>query len=83
MRNQLSINRLAWKLLGELCEKQDFYGVNVEKTSVGTIIIDAGIEAEGGFHAGKIIAEICMGGCGKAELSHEGYGGITLPSISV
>jgi len=83
LRNQLSINRLAWKLLGELCEKQDFYRVNVEKTSLGTIITDAGIEAEGGFQAGKIIAEICMGGCGKAELSHEGYGGITLPSISV
>ena len=67
MKNGLSVNELAWKLLEKLCANPDFYRVKVEKTSFGATVVDAGIEAKGGFEAGKIITEICMGGCGKPE----------------
>ena len=83
MENALSVNRLAWKLLERLCENSDFYGVKVEKTSSGATIVDAGIKAKGGFQAGKIITEICMGGCGKAEITYRKYGELELPSIFV
>ena len=83
MKKALSVNRLAWKLLDKLCKNPDFYGVKVEKTDSGTTIVDAGIEAKGGFQAGKIITEICMGGCGKAEIVPRQYGELELPSIFV
>lgn len=83
MKKALSVNRLAWKLLDKLCENPDFYGVKVEKTGSGATIVDAGIEAKGGFQAGKIITEICMGGCGKAEIIPRRYGELELPSIFV
>ena len=83
MKKALSVNRLAWKLLDKLCENPAFYGVNVEKTGSGATIVDAGIEAKGGFQAGKIITEICMGGCGKAEIIPRRYGELELPSIFV
>jgi len=83
VKKALSVNRLAWKLLDKLCENPDFYGVKVEKTGSGTTIVDAGIEAKGGFQAGKIITEICMGGCGKAEIIPRRYGELELPSIFV
>jgi methenyltetrahydromethanopterin cyclohydrolase len=83
MKKALSVNRLAWKLLDRLCENPDFYGVKVEKTGSGTTLVDAGIEAKGGFQAGKIITEICMGGCGKAEIIPRQYGELELPSIFV
>jgi methenyltetrahydromethanopterin cyclohydrolase len=83
LKRALSVNRLAWKLLSELCENSDLYGVKVEKTGSGATIVDAGIEAKGGFQAGKIITEICMGGCGKAEIVHRRYGELELPSIFV
>jgi len=83
VKKALSVNRLAWKLLDKLCENPAFYGVNVEKTGFGTTIVDAGIEAKGGFQAGKIITEICMGGCGKAEIIPRRYGELELPSIFV
>jgi methenyltetrahydromethanopterin cyclohydrolase len=79
----LSVNRLAWKLLEKMCESPDFYAVKIEKTSSGAIIIDAGIKAKGGFQAGKIITEICMGGCGRAEITCRQYGELELPSIFV
>lgn len=83
MKKALSVNRLAWKLLDKLCKSPDFYGVKVEKTGSGATVVDAGIEAKGGFQAGKIITEICMGGCGKAEIIPRRYGELELPSIFV
>ena len=83
MKASLSVNRLAWKLLKKLCENQGYYGVKVEKTKSGATIVDAGINAKGGFQAGKIITEICMGGCGKAHISCRQYGELELPTIFV
>ena len=79
----LSVNRLGWKLLEKLCENPDFYGVKVQKADSGTTIVDAGIKAKGGLQAGRIITEICMGGCGKARITSRKYGKLELPSIFV
>lgn len=83
MKKALSVNRLAWKLLEKLIDDSELYGVKVEKASSGTTIIDAGIKAEGGFEAGKMVTEICMGGCGKTEITCRRYGELELPSIFV
>jgi methenyltetrahydromethanopterin cyclohydrolase len=69
--------------LEKLCEKADFYEVKVERTASGTTVVDAGINAKGGFEAGKIITEICMGGCGKARITNRKYGELELPAIFV
>jgi methenyltetrahydromethanopterin cyclohydrolase len=83
MKKTLSVNRLAWKLLAELIENAELYGVKIEKTDSGTTIIDAGANARGGFEAGRIITEICMGGCAKATITHQKYGDLDLPSIQI
>ncbi|MBS7608352.1 MAG: methenyltetrahydromethanopterin cyclohydrolase [Candidatus Bathyarchaeia archaeon] len=83
MKTNLSVNRLAWKLLEKLCENPEYYGVKVERAKNGALLVDAGIEAKGGFQAGKIITEICMGGCGKARISCRQYGELELPTIFV
>lgn len=83
MEKTLSVNRLAYKLVEKLCENPEFYGVKVEKTDSGATIMDAGINAKGGFQVGKIITEICMGGCGKAQITFMDYGELELPSIFV
>jgi len=77
------VNKLAWKLLEKLVENSELYNVKVEKTDSGTTIIDAGINAKGGFQAGKLITEICMGGCAKAEITYRQYGELALPSIFI
>ncbi|MEM3577491.1 MAG: methenyltetrahydromethanopterin cyclohydrolase [Candidatus Bathyarchaeia archaeon] len=79
----ISVNKLAWKLLEKLCAEPELYGVNVERSASGATIVDAGIKAKGGFKAGKVITEICMGGLAKAELISQRYGELELPSISV
>jgi len=74
---------MAWKLAENLRDNQDFYGVKASKSTSGATIVDAGINAPGGFQAGRIINEICMGGCGKAHIGFKNYGDLELPSITV
>jgi methenyltetrahydromethanopterin cyclohydrolase len=83
MNKTLSVNRMAWKLAEKLLDNQDFYGVKASKTSSGATTVDAGVNAPGGFQAGRIITEICMGGCGKAHIGFKNYGDLELPSITV
>lgn len=80
MTKHLSVNRLARKLLDRLCKDPAFYRVEVTKTQ-GATVVDAGIDAKGGFEAGRLITEICMGGCGHAEIASRTYGSLELPTI--
>ncbi|MEM3578676.1 MAG: methenyltetrahydromethanopterin cyclohydrolase [Candidatus Bathyarchaeia archaeon] len=83
MKTGLSVNRLAWKFLEKLCENSNYYSVKVERAKNGALLVDAGIDAKGGFQAGKIITEICMGGCGKARITCRRYGELEFPTIFV
>jgi len=80
---QLSVNYSAWQLAKKLCEESEEYGVGVKETISGATLIDAGIKAKGGFLAGKIITEICLGGLGKAEIFTSRYNNLELSTISV
>ena len=57
--------------------------MKASKTSSGATVVDAGVNVLGGFQAGRIITEICMGGCGKAHVGFRKYGDLELPSITV
>ena len=83
MSKTLSVNRLAWQLAEHLLDNQDFYCVKVSKARSGATIVDAGVNAPGGFQAGRILTELCMGGCGKAHIDFKSYGDLDLPSITV
>jgi len=80
---KLSVNNSAWQLAKKLCDKAEEYRVIVKETKSGATLIDAGIEAKGGYLAGKIITEICLGGLGRAEIFTSQYNDLELPSISV
>lgn len=81
--SKLSVNRIAYNLVERLCDQADEFGVIVKKMESGATLIDAGIKAQGGFAAGQIITEICLGGLGKAEIIYKRYGDLELPSIFV
>ena len=83
MHETLSVNRLAWKLAKKLLKKQAFYGVHASTTSAGATVVDAGVNVSGGFQAGKMFTELCMGGAGKAQIGLKTYGDLAFPSITV
>ncbi|MCB5187277.1 methenyltetrahydromethanopterin cyclohydrolase [Methylobacillus caricis] len=63
-----SVNTLTAPLVQYILDNADVLRVDVEKHASGATIIDAGIKAEGGLEAGRLIAEICMGGLGHVNL---------------
>jgi methenyltetrahydromethanopterin cyclohydrolase len=79
----LSVNALSWKIAQKLLDNQAFYGVHAAKSATGATVIDAGVKTPGGFEAGKILTELCMGGAGKAKLGFKTYGDLDLFSVTV
>ena len=66
--NWPSVNRLTNPLVTYLVDHAQELRLGVEKLPNGTTIIDAGIKHAGGLEAGRLIAEICMGGLGHVSL---------------
>ena len=83
MHETLSVNHLAWKLAEKLLNNQAFYGVHASKTASGATVIDAGVNAPGGFQAGKMLTELCLGGAGKVQLGFKTYGDKELFSVTI
>ena len=60
MHETLSVNQIAWKLAQTLLDNQAFYGVHATKSTAGATIVDAGVNASGGFQAGKIFTDASL-----------------------
>ena len=67
-RSNLSLNKLTAPLVDNLAANAESLRLTVSYLTDGTRIIDAGIHAKGGIEAGRLIAEVCMGGLGIVKL---------------
>jgi methenyltetrahydromethanopterin cyclohydrolase len=67
----LSVNQLSVPLLNKLVQQAEALQIGVSKHISGCTIIDAGIQSAGSAEAGRLIAEICMGGLGQVSLQSD------------
>jgi methenyltetrahydromethanopterin cyclohydrolase len=65
---QASVNQLAAPLVNQLLAQAAALQLGVSKHESGCTIVDAGIQHAGSAEAGRLIAEICMGGLGNVIL---------------
>jgi methenyltetrahydromethanopterin cyclohydrolase len=70
-------------LVKQLLTQSDVLRVIVHKTKGKATIIDCGIDVPGSFEAGRLVAEICMGGLGAVGLDTIIVGGSTFPAVQV
>ncbi len=70
-----SVNSLVQPLVRELVDKAHKLRLEVSKLDNGCMLVDAGIQADGGLEAGRLISEICLGGMGTVTLTHSPYAG--------
>lgn len=63
----LSVNALAAPLVQRLISRASELGVAVRTLPSGVTLIDAGIQVSGSIKAGLLIADICLGGLGRAR----------------
>ncbi len=79
----ISINRLSMRTVQTLIDSPEMFNVQITRLSDGSTVIDAGIEAEGGYEAGRLVSEICMGGLGSVQFSFTGPIAIECPWVVV
>jgi methenyltetrahydromethanopterin cyclohydrolase len=65
---QASVNQLTLPLVEEMIRQRDALRVSMNVLPSGARVVDAGIAVPGGLEAGRLVAEICMGGLGKVDL---------------
>ncbi len=76
-----SLNTRALALADVLAADPEGFGVAVSILSNGARLIDCGANAPGGFDAGRIFAEICMGGLGTVSFTEMSVDGLSLPAV--
>ncbi len=68
----VGVNRRTATLVEALVTDAQLLRLGVDRLENGCLLVDAGIDAEGGLEAGRRIAEICMGGLGRVRLAAGG-----------
>lgn len=66
--NSISVNQRANLIVARLIAESESLELGVSKHASGCTIVDAGIQKAGSAEAGRLIAEICMGGLGEVRL---------------
>ena len=79
----LGMNERAWMLAERCVGRATELGVGVQTLRSGARVIDAGVSAPGGFAAGLVLAELCMGGLGHVCLAPLTIGGETWSGVHV
>jgi methenyltetrahydromethanopterin cyclohydrolase len=77
------LNQRAAALADAMASESRSLRLVVSRLDNGARVIDCGIQAEGGFEAGRCLAEICLGGRARVSLTTVDLGDLMLPAIHV
>ena len=58
-------------------------GVAVHRLDGGALVVDAGVGVPGSFEAGRLFAEVCLGGLGEVTFCDLAFGRVVLPGVTV
>src|SRR5919204_1676221 len=79
----LGMNERAWALASGAIDRASELGIALTTLSGGARVIDAGVNAPGGYGAGLLLAELCMGGLGHVALAPVMIGKDMWPGVHV
>ena len=79
----LQMNARAWALAERGIEHAAEWRLAVATLASGARLIDAGVNVPGGFAAGRLLAELCMGGLGHLEYTPVTLGGESWPGVLI
>jgi len=79
----LGMNERAWALVDAAAARARELKIDVETLPAGSRVLDAGVHAPGGLAAGRLLAELCMGGLGHIDFVPLSVGDEPLPGVQV
>ena len=80
---ETSMNEAAVDLFEEMLEMIDLLKGELIETENGSMILDLGLKASGGYLAGEYVTQVCMGGLAEVSLKMKEFDNLTLPCITV
>jgi len=78
----LSPNLLSLPYVRQLTDHPEKYGTAVTKPG-GVTLVDCGVKAKGGWEAGVLFANICLGGLASVSLTWGDFAGLRWPAVEV
>src|SRR5438309_4652377 len=82
-RAGLGLNERAWQIADAMAANADGLRVAVDRRPGGARVVDAGVDAPGGFGAGRALSEICTGGLADIAYPPVPIGGDPWPGVRV
>lgn len=79
----LSVNEFGTNLVEGLIESADRLNVSAQQLDNGATVVDCGVNVEGGYDAGRVMAEVCMGGLASTRITMGDIDGTPMPFINV
>ena len=70
----VSVNEKAAHIARRMVLVKDEFKIDVKSLDNGALIVDCGVNREGGIMAGKLFSEACMGGLAQVEFSYTRFG---------
>ena len=66
---RISINRLAYEIVKDMIRNASKLNLKVLELKNGTTVIDAGVNATGGYKVAELVVKISLGGLGEARVT--------------
>jgi len=79
----IGLNVCAAALADAMAGDSGALRIAVTQLDNGARLIDCGVEVEGGFEAGRRLAEVCLGGRASVSLTSAQVGDLILPAVHV
>jgi methenyltetrahydromethanopterin cyclohydrolase len=79
----ISVNKRAVEIVQRMIADAEALGLAVTRLPNGTTVIDAGVDVSGSLEAGRLFAEVCLGGLGQVGFVELDLDDLWLPGVSV
>ena len=79
----VSVNQRALAIVQEMVDDADALELAVTQLDNGTTVVDAGIQVPGSLEAGRLFAQVCLGGLGTVEFCQLLFADFWLPGVTV
>lgn len=80
MNPKFGLNDLAFKIVQRMIEEAPALGLKFRELENGTKVLDA---TYGGYRAGQLFAEVCLGGLGEVSFTSLDFSDFSLPGVSL
>ncbi len=79
----MGINEMGFEVFEEMLDFADDLQMNIVELDNGTVVLDAGVKAQGGLGAGIYLSRLCMADLADIQLTPSDIKGNLLPGIQV